>query len=282
MDAIVSDWHFKDQPVKLIDTCGVYRGWQYPRTDSGFLEPGMATRKAIRRSHVVVLCVDAQAFRKMTYYTCPSQFEINLGAFVIEEGRGLIIAVNKWDLVEEDEQPKFRDDILKRIGERLSQIKGVPVVFMSAKYNLNLAMLMTRTLALHKRWSARLPTSKLNSWLQRWMIRWPVPWRHGQKTSVKYMTQTRARPPTFVLWTNTTYGEMPRNYLRQLQNAMREEFRISGVPIRFIYRSTLMPKPRKKLSKRDMLRWKRIGPKQAKAAMNLSNTGRVKQLRQTD
>merc|ERR1740130_2505632 len=102
------------------------------------------------------------------------------------------------------------------------------------------------------------------------MIRWPPPWRHGQKCAVKYVTQTRARPPTFVLWSNSTAADFPRNYLRQLMNAMREEFTISGVPIRMIVRSTMMPKPRKKLSKSDVLKWKRVGPKQKEAVMHLT------------
>eukprot|EP00933_Yihiella_yeosuensis_P006243 TRINITY_DN110943_c0_g1_i1.p1 TRINITY_DN110943_c0_g1~~TRINITY_DN110943_c0_g1_i1.p1 ORF type:complete len:728 (-),score=136.50 TRINITY_DN110943_c0_g1_i1:151-2334(-) len=280
MDAIVSDWTFKDHPVKLIDTCGVYRGWQYPGTTSEFLEPGMGTRKAIRRSHVAVLCIDAQRYRKMTYNSCPTKFEIRLGNFVAEEGKCLIIAVNKWDLINEEDQPKYREEILKRVADTFSDVKGVPVVFMSAKYNLNLATLMTRTFALYKRWSARLPTSRLNTWLQAWMLRWPPPWRNGQKCSVKYITQTRARPPTFVLWTNSSYGEFPRNYLRQLQNNMRDEFRISGVPMRYLIRSTLMPKPRKKLSKSEILKWKRMGPKQAEVVRNL-NSKKMKRIVRT-
>jgi len=276
MDAIVSEWNFKGQPVKLIDTCGVTKGWNYPGTYSDFLEPGMGTRKAIRKSHVVILCIDAQRYRKMTYYSCPSLFEIKLGSFVVDEGKALVIAINKWDLINEDEQAKVREGILKRITDLLPDVKGVPVVFMSAKYNLNLSMLMLRSFSLFKRWSARIPTMKLNGWLQAWMIRWPPPWRNGQKCNVKYMTQTRARPPTFVVWTNTTSEDMPRNYIRQIQNAMRDEFRIGGVPIKFVLRSTLMPKPSKKLSKKDVLRWKRVGPRQAEAVKNLNSK---KQLR---
>lgn len=283
MDAIVSDWEFKDQPVKLIDTCGIYRGWQYPGTNGDFLEPGMGTRKAIRRSHVVILCLDAVRDRKKAYWRVPTKFETRLGNFVAEEGKALIIAVNKWDLVDEEEQPKLRDEILEKIQEKFSTVKGVPVVFISAKHNLNLATLMTRSLALYQRWNARLPTSKVNDWLQAFMLRWPPPWRKGQKCSVKYMTQTKSRPPTFVLWTNTTSSEMPKNYLKQMRNSMREEFRISGVPIHFVLRSTLMPKPKKKLTKKDILKWKRIGPKQKEAVLNLNSKGMVrKELRAVD
>ncbi|CAE7038932.1 der, partial [Symbiodinium natans] len=180
MDSIVTNWTFKEHPVKLIDTCGIYRGWQYSGTTAEFVQPGMGTRKAIRRAHVCVLCLDAHRYSKMTHNSCPNKFEINLGNFVADEGKCLIIAINKWDLIHENDQPKYREDILKRITDCFSSIKGVPVVFLSAKYNLNLPMLMTRSLALYKRWSARLPTSRLNSWLQAWMLRWPPPWRNGQ------------------------------------------------------------------------------------------------------
>jgi len=96
------------------------------------------------------------------------------------------------------------------------------------------------------------------------------------------MTQTRSRPPTFVLWTNSSYGEFPRNYLRQMQNGMRDEFRISGVPINFVIRSTLMPKPRKKLTKSEVLKWKRMGPKQAEVVSNLNNKKMIQKVRQVD
>eukprot|EP00971_Amphidinium_carterae_P040875 802854-Amphidinium_carterae.1 len=141
---------------------------------------------------------------------------------------------------------------------------------MSAKYNLNLSMLVTRCLALVNRWSVRMPTRKLNDWLRAWVIRWPAPWKRGKKCSIRYITQTRARPPTFVIWTNSTEDEMPPNYIKQMKNGMREEFRMSGIPLRFVIRTTLMPKPRKKMTPREVLKWKRLGPKQAEAAMNLN------------
>mmetsp|Transcript_4396 Transcript_4396/g.10417 ORF Transcript_4396/g.10417 Transcript_4396/m.10417 type:complete len:512 (+) Transcript_4396:790-2325(+) len=278
MDAVVSDWSFKGEPVKLIDTCGVIKGWNYPGSYTDLLQAGMGTRKAIRRSHVVVVCIDPVKHRKMTYYSCPSRFEIKLAQYVLDEGKALVLAVNKWDLISEQQQEKIRDDILKRIQDQLPDCRGVPVIFMSAKYNLNLSMLMIRAATLYKRWGARLPTSKLNNWLQAWMLRWPPPWRNGMKCTVKYMTQTRSRPPTFVLWTNTTWDEMPRNYIRHIQNAMREEFKIYGVPIKFILRSTLMPRPFKKMSKKEVLRWKRLGPRQAAAVADLNSK---KMLRRT-
>lgn len=281
-DAIVSDWCFREQPVKIIDTCGVLKGWKYP-SDKGWFEPGMGTKRAIRRANVVVVCVNVLSKNRVpgTFPTIPSAFELGLCAHVAEEGKCLVIALNKWDLVPEEEQARFREEILSRVHEKLSQIKGVPVVFISAKYNLNLSMLMTRVFAVWKRWGARLPTMKVNQWLQAWMIRWPPPWRHGQKCNVKYMTQTRSRPPTFVMWTNTSSSDMPRNYLRQIENAMRDEFRIAGVPIRMIIRTTMMPKPRKRLKKSDILRWKRMGPKQSEAVSKL-NKKKVPILRTTE
>lgn len=282
MDAIVSDWTFRDQQMKLIDTCGILKGWNYPGTHGEeFVEPGMGTKKAIRRSDVVVLAIDPTRNLKKTYPTCPSKFELQLASYIVEEGKCLVIAINKWDLVDEEDQAKLRDEILRRVGESLFDVKGVPVVFVSARYSLNLATLITRSLALSKRWSARLPTRRLNEWLQAFMIRFPPPWRHGQKMSVKYLTQTRSRPPTFVLWTNTTSREMPRNYIRQIQNGMREEFRISGVPLRFIIRSTMMPKPGKRLKKHEVLKWRRMGPKQAEVVANLTSKKTPRKQKQT-
>jgi len=276
MDTTVTDWTFKDRQFKLIDTCGVLRGWQYPGMYGDLIEAGMGTRKAIRKSHVVILCVDAERGRNKTYWTVPKKWELRLAKWASEEGKPVVLAVNKWDLIGEEDQVAKREQVLRRVADGLSDIKGMPVVFTSARYNLNLAMLATRCLAIHKRWSARLPTGKLNDWLQSWMTRYPAPWKDGQKCSVKYMTQTRTRPPTFIVWTNTAFNGMPRNYIRQLQNAMREEFRISGVPIRMIQRSTLMPKPRKKLSKKEILKWKRVGPKQAEVVSNLNSKKMVR------
>jgi len=282
MDAIVSDWTFKDKPMKLIDTCGIYKGWKYPGTYSEILEPGMGTRKAVRRAHVIVLCVDALRNRQAMMISTPSKFEVRLGNFAVEEGKALVIAINKWDLIDEEEQPKYRKEILDHIRDKFADVKGVPVVFVSARYNLNLATLATRSLALYKRWNARLPTSKLNDWLQAYMIRWPPPWRHGQKCNVKYITQTRTRPPTFVMWSNVTSREMPITYMRQIKNAMREEFRISGVPLKLVIRSTLMPKPGRKMSKGEVLKWKRIGPEQAAKVENLTAKNIPRAYRQTD
>lgn len=268
--------------MKLIDTCGINKGWKYPGTHSDILEPGMGTQKAVRQSHVCVLVIDAQRHRQLALHSTPTKFEIRLGNFVAEEGKCLIIAVNKWDLIPEDDQKKYRKEILERVAEKFSQVKGVPVVFMSARYNFNLPTLMTRTLSLYKRWNARLPTGKLNDWLQAWMIRWPPPWRFGQKRTVKYITQTKSRPPSFVLWSNTTSGEFPKNYLRQLQNSMREEFRISGVPLRMTIRSTLYPKPGKKMKREDVLKWQRVGPKQAAAVKDLTINKTVRRRPTTD
>ncbi|CAJ1360321.1 unnamed protein product [Effrenium voratum] len=92
MDSIITNWTFKENAVKLIDTCGISRGWRYPGTDPDFLEPGMGTKKAIRRAHVCVLCLDAAKYQRMTSYSCPTKFEVRLGNYVAEEGKCLIIA----------------------------------------------------------------------------------------------------------------------------------------------------------------------------------------------
>ncbi|CAD7967959.1 unnamed protein product [Amoebophrya sp. A25] len=271
IDAVSCDWEYRGRHVKLIDTCGIYRRGRElldPETGESMLEPGMGTNKAIKRAHLVILCIDASAYR-MNPFSTPSQREMKLARMVTKsEERPLIVAVNKWDLVKDcEEKIKFRKEIQDRLNNGVWESLGdVPCVFMSAKYNQNLATLMDKALVLERRSAARIATTRLNQWFQNWSHHWPPPWKDGQKLQVKYITQVRSRPPTFVMWTNT-WGTLPKNYLRQLCKALKEEFNMRGTIMRVVLRTTLMPKPMKKMSRQELVKWKRMGPRQAEAAM---------------
>lgn len=225
------------------------------------------------------MCIDAHAFRFNPLST-PSKGELNLGRYITEgEMKALVIAVNKWDLIKPGEdQMRFRDEIIQRINQSMYGCFGdCPIVFTSATKNQNLRTLMDKILVLEKRYSARIPTGKLNNWYQAWKNHYPPPWKDGQKMQVKYMTQSRTRPPHFVMWTNTMLGtklgcnksSIPRHYLRQLTKAMKNEFNIQGTVVKIHLRTTCMPKPTKKMTQKDMQKWKRMGPKQAEAAMKM-------------
>jgi len=280
MDAIISDWEAQNRKIQLIDTCGIFKGWKHAHYFKGWSEPGMETQRAIKQTHVCILCIDATRYMHNPDST-PSHYELRLAEWIVEEGRALLVVINKWDLIPQRRQQDFRERILEKFKDGVSQVKDLPVVFISAKNGVNLGTVVNKTLVLEKRWTARIPTGKLNDWLRAWIQHWPPPWKNGQKCQVKYMTQVQTRPPTFTLWTNT-YGEMPQNYVRQMMNAMREEFNMNGTTIKILLRSNLMPKPNAKLSKKAILKWKRTGPKQAAAVKNLNAKGRVRRSKQTE
>ncbi|PHJ25494.1 ribosome biogenesis gtpase der protein [Cystoisospora suis] len=266
-DAIATDWKFRDHPFKLIDTAGVSRGWKLRHTDL-LLEAGMQTLRNLRRSQVCILCVDGSQ-AEASGHPISSQ-ELALAHLAsAKEGRCLAVCVTKWDLVPESRREKVRAEILERLKSGLGHLKGCPVVFVAAKQGQNLETLMTKLLVVYRRWNARIPTSKLNAWLREFLLRWPPPWRLGSKCQIKYMTQVKARPPTFVAWSNV-YSSFPVNYLRQVTNAMREEFSLAGTPLRLILRTTAMPTPGRKLSRQEVLKWKRLGPKQHKVVADLT------------
>eukprot|EP00397_Hematodinium_sp_SG-2012_P007614 GEMP01007662.1.p1 GENE.GEMP01007662.1~~GEMP01007662.1.p1 ORF type:complete len:706 (-),score=212.80 GEMP01007662.1:1328-3445(-) len=280
MDAVITDWEVENRKIQLIDTCGIFKGWKHVQWMQGWSEPGMETQKAIKQSHVCILCIDATKNQHNPNST-PSHYELRLSQWITDEGCALLVVVNKWDLIPEKYQMQYREKILERFTFGVSQVKDLPIVFISAKNGVNLSTVINKMLVLEKRWSARIPTSKLNNWMRAWIQHWPPPWKNGQKCQVKYMSQVKSRPPIFVLWTNT-YGEMPQNYVRQMMNAMRDEFNMNGTPLKILLRSTLMPKPKAKLTKKQIFKWKRVGPKQALAVQNLTTKGKVRRAKQTE
>jgi GTP-binding protein len=131
--------------------------------------------------------------------------------------------------------------------------------------------MLVNAISTYRKWNLRINSSKLNDWLEAFVARNPPPWKDGQKQYPKFITQTRVRPPTFSLYTNT-FATFTENYLKQMKELMKEEFGLRGVPIRINLRSTLMPKPGSRIRDRDVARWKRLGPAQAAAVDRIRRT----------
>ena len=263
-DAIAVNWNFYKHQLRLVDTAGIMRGWKHATGGESFKDPGAQTLKTINTSDVCVLVIDAFEAFKANTLKFPSRQEVKLGHEVIDAGRCLVVAVNKWDLIPEKQKSQFRSGIAKCVQNAFFDVKGVPIVFISAHTGSNLNTLLVSCVAAYRKWNLSLKSSKLNSWLEAFVAHHPPPWKDGQKQYPKFIAQTRTRPPTFSLYTNT-FASFPDNYLRQLKDLLKEEFGLRGVPIRVNLRSTLMPKPGKRLRDRDVERWKRLGPKQAEA-----------------
>lgn len=273
-DVISLDYNFKNHPIRIHDTAGITRHWRSKcSSDSELFEAMLKSWRTIKNSHTAILVVSAIR-NDGTPVSGLDLASLHIADKVVSEhAHPLVLAVNKWDLVPDINKQEVRNAILSDVDGRLGQVKGLPVVFISAGQSHNIGALMNKVLLSYRRWNSRIPTSELNSWLRAFISRFPPPWKDGQRCNVKYMTQVSARPPTFVFWSNV-YGKFPPNYVRQLTNNLREEFGLEGVPVRTLLRSTLMPKPSVKLSKVELLKWRRMGPRQAVAASKLHKRGK--------
>jgi len=227
-DAISIEWTWQGTPIKLIDTAGMRRK---ARIDKKVEKLSVGdTLEAIRFAHVVVLVVDATMM--------PEKQDLVIARHIIDEGRAIVIAVNKWDVVEDGSAAlKLMFD---RMEISLPQIRGVPVVTVSALTSRGIHKLLPEVLAVYEVWNRRVPTGPLNRWLGYAVERHPPPIFHGRRLRIRYMTQSKSRPPTFVVFTSQPKG-MPESYIRYLTNGIREEFDFPGVPIRINLRGQKNP-----------------------------------------
>ena len=228
-DAITVEWQYKGRDIKLIDTAGLRRKAQI--SDSLEKLSVGNTLESIRMAEVVMLVMDAaQILDKQ---------DLTIARMVVEEGRGLIIAINKWDIVDDPQTAMNR--LSDRLETSLPQVRGVPTVTISALSGKGLDKLMDAVVQTHKIWNKRISTSKLNRWLEDALEQHPPPaLERGRRLRIRYATQVKARPPTFVLFTSKP-DQLPDSYTRYLVNSLRETFDLPGVPIRVHLRAGKNP-----------------------------------------
>ena len=227
-DSISVEWQWGERRLRLFDTAGLRRRARV----TGKLEKLSVTDtlRAIRFAEVVILLVDAvQGLDRQ---------ELQIASRVVDEGRALVVAVNKWDVAENRQE--FLADLAERLSHSLPQVRGVPVVTVSARTGNGLERMMSAVMAMETAWNRRVPTAQLNRWLSDMTERHPPPAVDGRRLRPRYMTQIKTRPPTFALFMNRP-GEMPESYLRYLQNGLRDDFAIAGVPIRIYLRTAENP-----------------------------------------
>lgn len=228
-DAITVEWEFQGRRLRLVDTAGLRRK---ARIDDSLEKMSVGnTLEAIRMAEVVVLVLDADMVL--------DKQDLTIARMVIEEGRALVIAVNKWDAAEN------RADSLKRLTDRLQtslpQVKGIPTVTISGLKGQGLDKLMTAIFDIHTVWNKRIPTSPLNRWLEEMISHHPPPLsKQGRRIKLRYITQAKARPPTFAIFSSKA-DELPDAYMRFLANGLREDFGLMGVPLRLFLRKPKNP-----------------------------------------
>lgn len=236
-DAIHVGWEYQGRPIRLVDTAGMRRR---ARIDEKLEKISVQeSLRAIRLAHVVILVIDAQMpFDKQDY---------TIAQHVAEEGRALVIAINKWDTVKE--RTATMRMIQAKIEASLAQVSGVALVPISALKDDGLPALMKAVTKAYEVWNKRIPTGQINRWFEGMMANHPPPIVGGRRVKPRYMTQMKSRPPTFVMWGNKV-NELPESYVRFLSNGLRRTFGLDGVPIRWILKKGENPYSDKKTGKK--------------------------------
>jgi GTP-binding protein len=227
-DAISSDFEWRGQRIRLWDTAGIRRKSKV----TGKIEKLAVSDalRAIRFAECVVVLIDA---------SLPiERQDLALCDLVAGEGRAVVLALSKWDLVRE-KQKKLRE-VMSDLEDVLPEIRGVPVVTLSARQEKGIDKLLETVLVAMERWNRRIPTAQVNRWLEAAIERNPPPAPSGRRIKIRYGTQASTRPPTFALFGNQL-SKMPESYVRYLMNGLRESFDLGGVPIRFSLRGGKNP-----------------------------------------
>ena len=222
-DSIAVDWTWRDRAFRLFDTAGLRRKARV----EGKLEKlavGDALR-AIRFAEVVILVIDVeQPFEKQ---------DLQIADLIESEGRAIVIALDKWDLV--SERQSTMADLVERAGRLLPQIAGVTLVPVSGVTGHGIDRLMEAVVKADSVWNRRIATARLNRWLPAVLERHPPPAVSGRRVKLRYLTQAKARPPTFIAFCSRPEA-LPDAWRRYLANALRETFDLPGTPIRLTIR----------------------------------------------
>jgi GTPase len=218
-DAVNAEWEWEGRRIRLVDTAGLRKK---AKVDEGLEQMSVsAAIEEIKMAEVVILVIDpAIPFETQ---------DLQIADLVEREGRAMVVAVNKWDLVEDKAQ--LLRTLNARVDELLPQWKGVPIVALSALSGEGVERLMPTIVKQHEIWNRRISTHKLNDWLQYMIEKHSPPAPKGRRIRIRYMTQARTRPPTFAI-SSSQAGELPGDYSRYLVNGLRENFGFHGVPIR--------------------------------------------------
>lgn len=227
-DAIALDWEWRGHKIKLVDTAGLRR---HSRVSDSLEKMSAASSKhAAFMAQVVVLVLDADAVL--------DKQDLTIAAQVLEEGRALIIAVNKWDIANRKEAIEKLNYKLKT---SLTQAEGIPTVTISALKGEGLDKLMSAVLKVYERWNMRIPTAPLNKWFADMLEACPPPLgKNKRRIKLRYITQVKTRPPSFAVFSSNPEG-LPDSYLRYLTNNLRDTFGMGGIPLRINVRKGSNP-----------------------------------------
>ncbi len=227
-DSISVPFDFRGRALRLVDTAGLRRRAKV--TEKLEKLSTADSRRAIQFAQVVALVLDGQELLEKQ--------DLTIARRVIDEGRALVIAVNKWDLV--SDKKRARQLLADRLQTSLTQVRGIPIVTLSALKGQNLDRFLEAVLGAYDVWNRRVPTAKLNEWLERMTEIHPPPVSQGRRIRLRYATQVKTRPPTFAVFASRP-ADLPESYMRYLVNGLREAFDLVGTPVRIHLRKGKNP-----------------------------------------
>jgi GTP-binding protein len=213
---------------RLVDTAGLRKR---AKVDEGLERMSTSSSiEALKRAELVVLAIDAvQGIHEQ---------DLHIARLIEREGRACVVALTKWDAVAD--RGAARQATIDRISISLSQMKGIVIVPISAETGEGVPKLLAAVRATYELWNKRIPTSALNRWFEAALEKFPPPLVEGRRLKLRYITQVKARPPTFALF-GTRAEQTPNTYHRYLVNSLRDAFDMPGVPIRLMLRGTENP-----------------------------------------
>ncbi len=227
-DAVAVQLSDAHGPIEIVDTAGLRRK---ARVDLPLEKMSVsASIEALKMAEVVVLCVDAVLGLH--------EQDLQIARLIEREGRACVLALNKWDAVAD--RTATRKAISDRLETSMAQMKGIPVVNFSALTGFGVDKLLPAVRAVHDTWNSRVATGALNRWFEDALERHAPPLVDGRRLKLRYITQAKARPPTFIAF-GTRAEQMPEDYQRYMVNSLRDKFELPGVPIRLLLRGTKNP-----------------------------------------
>jgi GTP-binding protein len=214
--------------IELVDTAGLRRK---AKIDDALEKMSTSsTIEALKMAEIVVLCIDAlEGLHEQ---------DLQIARLIEREGRGIVLALNKWDAV--PDRNAARKGVSDRLETSLAQNRGIPVVTLSAATGAGVDKLLPAVRKAHDVWNTRVPTGELNRWFEATLERHAAPLVNGSRLKLRYITQAKARPPTFIVF-GTRAEQTPEDYKRYMVNGLRESFNLPGTPVRLQFRGTKNP-----------------------------------------
>ena len=231
-DSIAIDWEWEGRAVRLIDTAGMRKKARVQEKLEKLSV--MDALRAVDFAEVVVLLIDATRGLEVQ--------DLKIADRALQEGRALIIALNKWDVAEN--ASSLFNGVKGALDEGLAQVKGVPLLTVSGATGKGIDTLIKVAFETREAWSMRVSTGQLNRWFERAIEANPPPAPGGKRIKARYVTQVKSRPPSFVLF-GTRVDQLPESYRRYLVNGLRREFGFGAVPVRLSLRAPKNPFDRK-------------------------------------